>query len=268
MKANEDLLTEIERQLDMGVDCVADKDKWMLEVDPVQLANFSLKEKQYWLYEVEAARQAGTRAMEVTEGATNDWAEAMKDETLSRKIPTMTPVPDEEAGFPGAAHSLLPGDEPEGARQEGAAQKRNHKKQKVSSPLPDHHSEEGTQESPEAGQLTGESTGQAAAACRGQGKRKTRQHLKAWGSLARHPKAPPAAGKLGGKKKALLLKKKEGRRAWGSLARASARAGPRLQVSREALEADGSSLGLFTRKDSLSTGAARNLLVKLNTPPR
>ena len=47
MKANEDLLNEIERQLDMGVDCVADKDKWMLEVDPVQLANFSLEEKQY-----------------------------------------------------------------------------------------------------------------------------------------------------------------------------------------------------------------------------
>ena len=52
LKANEDLLTEIERQLDMGVDCVAAKDKWMLELDPVQLANFSLEEKQYWLYEV------------------------------------------------------------------------------------------------------------------------------------------------------------------------------------------------------------------------
>ena len=85
--------------------------------------------------------------------------------------------------------------------------------------------------------------------------------------MARHPKAPPAAGKLSGKKKAPLGKKKDGRRAWGSLARASARTGPRLQVSREALEADGSSLGLFTRKDSLSTGAARNLSVKLNAPP-
>ena len=78
MKANKDLPKEIERQLDMGVDCVADKDKWMLEIDPVQLANFSLKnfslkEKQYWLYEVEAARQAGTRAMEMIKGATNNW---------------------------------------------------------------------------------------------------------------------------------------------------------------------------------------------------
>ena len=127
MKANEDLLCEIERQLDMGVDCVADKDKWMLEVDPVQLANFSLEEKQYWLYEVEAARQAGTRAMEMTEGATNDWAEVRNDETLSRNLPTTTPVPDDEV-------TPLPGDGPEDERQEksrggagpGAAQKRNH----------------------------------------------------------------------------------------------------------------------------------------------
>ena len=107
--------------------------------------------------------------------------------------------------------------------------------------------------------------------------------------MARHPKAPPAAGKLSGKKKAPCRKKKkgraapprdvrkawgsiaqpsrDGRKAWGPLARASVRPGPRLQVSREALEADGSSLGLFTRKDSLSIGAARNLSVKLNVPP-
>ena len=45
LKANEDLFREIERQLDMGVDYAADKDKWMLELDPVQLASFSLAEK-------------------------------------------------------------------------------------------------------------------------------------------------------------------------------------------------------------------------------
>ena len=133
MKANEDLLREIERQLDMGVDCIAGKDKWMLEVDPVQLANFSLKEKQYWLYEVEAARQAGTRATEVTEGATNDWEEAMKDEALSRNIPTMTPVPDEEEEHTGSAYSQVSGDEQRGTHQEGqvAEASRGHKKRKT-----------------------------------------------------------------------------------------------------------------------------------------
>ena len=44
------MLREIKRQLDMGVDCFADKDKWMLELGPMQLASlasFSLVEKQY-----------------------------------------------------------------------------------------------------------------------------------------------------------------------------------------------------------------------------
>ena len=68
----------------------------MLELDPVQLANFSLEEKQYWLYEVEAARQAGTRAMEMTEGVTNDWSDVMDDDALSQKLPKTTPIPNKE----------------------------------------------------------------------------------------------------------------------------------------------------------------------------
>ena len=46
------------------------------------------------------------------------------------------------------------------------------------------------------------------------------------------------------------------------------RQGRRLNVSREVLEADGTSLGLFTRKDSLSTRSARSLTYKLNTTPQ
>ena len=80
----------------MGVDCVADKDKWMLELDPEQLASFSLAEKQYWLYEVEAARQAGTRAMELTEGATSDWTDIVNNEALSQHLPKTTPIPNDE----------------------------------------------------------------------------------------------------------------------------------------------------------------------------
>ena len=73
LRAHEDLLGEIERQLDMGVACVADKDKCMLEIDAHQLANFSVAEKQYWIHAVEAARQAGTRALKLSEGGTDDW---------------------------------------------------------------------------------------------------------------------------------------------------------------------------------------------------
>ena len=98
----------------------------------------------------------------------------------------------------------------------------------------------------------------------------------AWGSLSKHPKAPPAAGKSSGKKKAPPRKKRKdkaapsrvGRKAWGSLAQPSTSSGRRLQVSREVLEADGTSLGLFTQKDSLSTRASRNLTSQLNTAPQ
>ena len=136
-KANEDLLKEIERQVEMGVDCVADKDKWMLEVDLVQLKKISLKEKQYWLYEVEAARQAGTRAMEMTEGATNNWADVMNNDALSQKLPKTTPVPNEEDKVPVSVHSPLPEDKSEGARQE-----RTLEEQHAPSPLPEDGSEE------------------------------------------------------------------------------------------------------------------------------
>ena len=78
----------------MGVECVSEADKWMLEIDVVQLASFSLAEKQYWLHAVEAARQAGTRAMELTEGATNDWNEIIRDENFTH-LPTTTPIPTE-----------------------------------------------------------------------------------------------------------------------------------------------------------------------------
>ena len=47
---------------------------------------------------MEAAKQAGTRAMEMTEDATNDWAEVINDETLSRNLPTMTLVSDKDVG--------------------------------------------------------------------------------------------------------------------------------------------------------------------------
>ena len=56
LRVNDDLLLEINCQLDMGVECVSEGNKWMLEIHVVQLASFSLAEKQYWLHAVEAAK--------------------------------------------------------------------------------------------------------------------------------------------------------------------------------------------------------------------
>ena len=69
--AKKELVKEIERQLDMGVDAIANEDRWMLEINLCELKDASLAEQQYWLHAVEAARQAGTRALELSEGATN-----------------------------------------------------------------------------------------------------------------------------------------------------------------------------------------------------
>ena len=90
----EELMKEIERQLDMGVDAIADEDRWMLEIDACELKEKSLADQQYWLYAVEAARQAGTRALELSEGATNKWSDIMKDGRFC--LPTTTLVPMEK----------------------------------------------------------------------------------------------------------------------------------------------------------------------------
>ena len=56
----QDLLRAIERQLDMGLASVAPEDQWLLEIDQSLLKSESLKQQQYWLWAVEAARQAGS----------------------------------------------------------------------------------------------------------------------------------------------------------------------------------------------------------------
>ena len=45
LRANDNLLREIDRQLDMGVECVSEADKWMLEIDVVQLASFRWRQQ-------------------------------------------------------------------------------------------------------------------------------------------------------------------------------------------------------------------------------
>ena len=81
----EELLKEIERQLDMGVDAIANEDWWMLEMDVHHLRDTSLAEQQYWIHAVEAAQQAGTQASELTKGATSSWAEMKNSSTYLQR---------------------------------------------------------------------------------------------------------------------------------------------------------------------------------------
>ena len=85
-------MKEIKRQLNMGVDAIADEDRWMLEIDVCKLKEKSLAEQQYWLYAVEAARQAGTRTLELSEGATNKWSDIMKDGRFCLRTTTLVPM--------------------------------------------------------------------------------------------------------------------------------------------------------------------------------
>ena len=50
------LFKEIERQLAMWEEAIAEEDKWMLKVDITQLRDSSLEEQQFWLHAIEAAQ--------------------------------------------------------------------------------------------------------------------------------------------------------------------------------------------------------------------
>ena len=67
----------------------------MMEIDHTQLRRSLLREHQYWLWEVEVARQAGTRAEELMEGKTTSWKDIMKDGKFA-DLPTTTLWPKEE----------------------------------------------------------------------------------------------------------------------------------------------------------------------------
>ena len=68
---------------------MSENDRWMLELDMHQLSSFSLADKQLWIHAVEAARQASTRAMELSEGTTNNWNDIIKDEKYAY-VPSKT----------------------------------------------------------------------------------------------------------------------------------------------------------------------------------
>ena len=47
-------MEEIDRQLEMGMDAIAEEDKWMLDVDVDQLKKLPVSDLQYWVHAAEA----------------------------------------------------------------------------------------------------------------------------------------------------------------------------------------------------------------------
>ena len=97
LKSREEVLARIEQQLDKGIEGLPTKDQWLLEIEAFELRDMDLRDQQYWLLAVEAARQVGENALKLSKGETSSWRDIMKNPLLSELLPTSTPLEEEEA---------------------------------------------------------------------------------------------------------------------------------------------------------------------------
>ena len=218
--------------------------------------------------------------MELTEGATKDWNEIIRDENFTH-LPTTTPIPTE--GDTGGMPAPCSPTNPTGS---------NHSSQlTATTPIPTEgdtggipapclpinptgstHPSTTTQGTVHSEEERPQATSEAPPAEKQKPPPRT-----AWGSLAKSSNANQEAAQQKGRgKKSAPAKKKckaksssqDYRKAWGALFKTNTRSIRSSRVSNEVLEADASSLGLFTRKDTLSPQAARNLSAQLNAAPQ
>jgi len=92
----EEVLSEIEKQLDLGIDVLPEESKFLLEIPPQELYSMRTDRQQYWLYAIQAARTASVRALQVSTGDTACWATVVADDKLTG-LPTFTPLPPAES---------------------------------------------------------------------------------------------------------------------------------------------------------------------------
>ena len=95
LNTKKEVFREIESQLEMGLEALPPEKQWLLEIDPFRLRDMSLPDQQYWLWAVEAAREAGGRALELTEGKTSSWKDVIHDGKFV-DLPTMNELSQEE----------------------------------------------------------------------------------------------------------------------------------------------------------------------------
>ena len=67
------VLSAIEKQLDMGIVSLPSEDQWMLKIDQDELFGKPLRNQQFWVWAMEAARQASATAEKLTEGQLSTW---------------------------------------------------------------------------------------------------------------------------------------------------------------------------------------------------
>lgn len=97
LRVREDILTEIERQLDLGLGSLPAESKFLLEIPSSELLARDTEKQQYWLYAIEAARTAASNALAATGGETNSW-ETIKQNNGLAQLPTFNPPPRDTTG--------------------------------------------------------------------------------------------------------------------------------------------------------------------------
>ena len=180
----------------------------------------SLAEKQLWIHAVKAARQASTRAMELSEGATNNWNDIVQDKKHNFAPSTTQPGQDLSA-LAATPPSLQETDKETSPKREREIERLDSKKARPSTKAKARH------------------------------KNKPR----------RQKMQPPKKIASNAKSKVNLHL----RAGYGSLV--STITSREVHVSQEALDADISSLGLITKKDTLTTSSKRLLTAALNADP-
>ena len=204
----------------MGVNNVSEKDRWILELDVDQLLSFSLAEKQLWIHAVEAARQASTRAIELSEGATNNWNDIIQDKEYDF-VPSTTQQSQDLSAPAATLPSLQEKDKETSPKQERETERPDSKKARPpTEPKAGHKNKPRRQKTRPPKKITSKTNSKV------------------------NPRLSAGYGLL-----------------------VSGRTFREVHVSQEALDADISSLGLFTKKDTLTTSSKCLLTAALNADP-
>ena len=72
LKMKEELARELDKPLDADIHNISDKNRWMLDMDPSDVAVMSMRETQYAIFELKAAQAQDKAAEKRTNGKTKD----------------------------------------------------------------------------------------------------------------------------------------------------------------------------------------------------
>jgi hypothetical protein len=75
LKTKEELARELDKLLDTDIHNIADKNRWMLDMDPAGIAVMSIRETQYAIFELKAAKSQDKAVDKRTNRATKDFKE-------------------------------------------------------------------------------------------------------------------------------------------------------------------------------------------------